>query len=141
MDSDISWTVEMDSDISWTVSGNQLGSYRSTPMPAISSTTYSTQVLKMEGSSLNAPSPLSLKKPGSSKACWTKSVEICSYDKSYDSIKKKFNLPIILTESTASVSQIVGIVSAEGFEGDSVVILDSQNLRILDSNGTKGTGI
>ncbi len=68
-------------------------------------------------------------------------MEICSYDKSYDSIKKKFNLPIILTESTASVSQIVGIVSAEGFEGDSVVILDSQNLRIPDSNGTKGTGI
>ncbi len=68
-------------------------------------------------------------------------MEICSYDKSYDSIKKKFNLPIILTESTASVSQIVGIVSAEGFEGDSVIILDSQNLRIPDSNGTKGTGI
>ncbi len=28
-------SYEMDSDISWTVSGNQLGSYRSTPMPAI----------------------------------------------------------------------------------------------------------
>ena len=62
-------------------------------------------------------------------------MEVCSYDMSSDSIKKNFNLPIILAESTANVSRIA---SAEACDGDSVLILDSDNLRIPDSVGTRG---
>lgn len=62
----------------------------------------------------------------------TKTVEVC-YDPSNSSIKKSFNLPLTLTEQTATVTKIADITSAEAFDGDSVVMLDSENLRLPDS--------
>ena len=53
-------------------------------------------------------------------------------------IKKTFNLPLTLTEQTSSVSGVADIASAEAFGGEPVVILDSENLRIPDSIGTRG---
>ena len=54
------------------------------------------------------------------------------------SIKKTFSLPLTLTERNSSVTGVGDIVSAEAFGGDPVVIFDSENLRIPDSNGTRG---
>ena len=59
-------------------------------------------------------------------------MEVCSYDMSSDSTKKNFNLPIVLAESTANVYRIGYTTSAEALDGDSVVIFDSDNLRIPD---------
>ena len=49
---------------------------------------------------------------------WTKTVEICCYDPSSSCTKKTFNLPLTLNESTASVTKVADITSAEAFEGD-----------------------
>ena len=65
-------------------------------------------------------------------------MEVCLYDMSSDSIEKNFNLLIVLAESTANVSRIADITFAEAFDGDSVLILDSDNVRIPDSVGTRG---
>ena len=55
------------------------------------------------------------------------------FDSTDTIIKKTFNLPLTLTEQTSSVTGVGDIASAEAFGGDSVVILDSENLRIPDS--------
>ena len=73
--------------------------------------------------------------PGQS---WTETVEICCYELSSACIKKTFNLPLTLNENTATVTRIADITSAEAFEGDAVVLLDSENLQIPDSVGTRG---
>ena len=65
-------------------------------------------------------------------------MEVCCYDSSSGCIKKTFNLPLTLNESTASVTKVADIASAETFEGDAVVLLDSENLQIPDSVGTRG---
>ncbi len=62
---------------------------------------------------------------------WTKTVVSSS-------IKKTFNLPVILNEQTATVSRLADITSAEAFDGDPVALLDSDNLRVHDSIGTRG---
>ena len=69
---------------------------------------------------------------------WKKIVEICRFDSADVTIKKTFNLPLTLTEQTSSVMGVGDIASAEAFGGDPVVILDSENLRIPDSIGTRG---
>ena len=68
---------------------------------------------------------------------WTKTTEICKYDQEENAIKKTLNLPITLNEMTVSVSGVGEIVSTESFEGEEV-ILDSDNLKIPDSAGTRG---
>ena len=65
----------------------------------------------------------------------------CCYELSSACIKKTFNLPLTLNENTATVTRITDITSAEALEGDAVVLLDSENLRILDSVGTRGMTI
>lgn len=85
-------------------------------------------VTKQEGSA-------SGRKPSSS---WTKTVEVCTYDVHDSSFKKTFNLPLTLTDDTSTVNKVADLASAEAFGGDSVVILDSDNLRIPDSAGTRG---
>ena len=65
-------------------------------------------------------------------------MEICSYDPLDAVIKKTFNLPLILTEETSTVNKVADLASAEAFGGDAVIILDSDNLRIPDSAGTRG---
>ena len=67
---------------------------------------------------------------------WTKTVEICTLDGSQ--LKKSFNLPVSLTESSATVVRVAEFVSTEAFDSASVVLLDSENLLIPDSVGTRG---
>ena len=59
---------------------------------------------------------------------------ICVYDEVDMAIR--LNLPLTLTEQTSSVS--AGSVSVEAFGGEPVVILDSENILIPDSIGTRG---
>ena len=68
---------------------------------------------------------------------WTKTLEICRYEVDM-AIKKTFNFPLTLTEQTSSVSGVADIASAEAFGGEPVVTLDSKNLWIPDSIGTRG---
>ena len=141
-------SFEMESDIGWTVSGNTVSTAINLQQPKLSLSSSSSSKWKPGGSGSIPQSPLPSLKKGknftskshvpSTGLSWTKSVGICSYDVSSDSIKKNYNLPIILTENTASVSKIADIVSAEGFDEDPVVVIDSENLRIPDSKGTKG---
>ena len=65
-------------------------------------------------------------------------MEICCYDSETASLKKAFNLPLMLREQTATINNIADMTSAEAFEGESVVLLDADNLRIPDSIGTRG---
>ena len=51
-------------------------------------------------------------------------------------MRKTLNLPITLSEKTASVNPVAEIVSLESFEGEEVVLLDSDNIKIPDSAGT-----
>lgn len=53
-------------------------------------------------------------------------------------IKKTFNLPIILSEKASTVSAVTTVVSVEAFDGETVVLLDANNLLIPDSGGTRG---
>ena len=66
---------------------------------------------------------------------WTKKIEICMYDDSTNAMRKTLNLPITLSKKTASVNCVAEIVSLASFEGEEVVLLDSDNLKILDSAG------
>ena len=67
---------------------------------------------------------------------WIKRIEICDLQSSV--LKKLFNLPVSLTEQSATVSYIVEFVSEEAFDGAAVVLLDSENLKIPDTIGTRG---
>lgn len=71
-----------------------------------------------------------------SQLAWTKTIEICRVEGT--KIKKTFNLPVSLTERAARVERVAEFVSGEAFEGAAVVLLDSDNLRIPDSTGTRG---
>ena len=69
-------------------------------------------------------------------AAWTKTIEICTFEGTQ--LKKSFNLPISLTEKSATVVCVTDFVSDEAFEGAAVVLLDSENLHIPDSVETRG---
>ncbi len=60
---------------------------------------------------------------------------MCCYDPVSSYIK---NLPVILNEQTATVPRLADMTSAEAFDGDPVALLDSDNLRVPDSIGTRG---
>ena len=60
-----------------------------------------------------------------------------TYDDSTYTMRRTLNLPITLSEKTASVNRVAEIVSLESFEGKEV-FLDSDNLKIPDSAGTRG---
>lgn len=68
---------------------------------------------------------------------WTKTVEICALEGSQ--LKKSFNLPLSLTESSATVVCVADFVSNEAFDGAAAVLLDAENLLIPDSVGTRGS--
>ena len=132
-------TYEMDNEVTWTVDGNPVRSNtikhstdpKSKWKPGPSTVTPLPPILSKKSSRKSATTPVP-------SASWAKSIEVCSYEASTDSIKKNFNLPIILTENTASVPKLADITSAESFDGEPVVILDNENLRIPDSQGTRG---
>lgn len=155
-------SFDMSQDVEWMVCGDSskaIGNY-SLEMPAVSTTSYVYQSQQSEActsksvkSAKSKPSlslsliwnkPPGVMKQGQSKKsgkghgeAWTKTIEICKYDRDDNAIKKTFNLPITLSEKTASVSRVGEIVSSESFEGEEV-ILDSDNLKIPDSAGTRG---
>lgn len=70
---------------------------------------------------------------------WIKRIEICDLEGSV--LKKIFNLSVSLTEQSATVSSIAEFVSEEAFNGAAVVLLDSENLEIPDTIGTRGVCI
>ncbi len=143
-------TYEMRYAVNWTVSGNPIHpTHRGDPGPGSSSqqTTPGGGKWKPACGSAMSKRKLSLKHretipkkalPGSGPGgalSWTKTVEVCCYD---PSIKKTFNLPVILNEQTATVPRLADMTSAEAFDGDPVALLDSDNLRVPDSIGTRG---
>ena len=86
----------------------------------------------------NKPPGVAKQEGKKSAPSWTKTLEICSYDPLEAVFKKTFNLPLTLTEETSTVNKVADLASAEAFGGDAVIILDSDNLRIPDSAGTRG---
>lgn len=144
---------EMNGDVIWTVSGNpsvpgaSLSASRQQTMPinkpAKWKPTISFSVVASSVLSRNKPGTTSKQESkkssaGTSGLSWTKTVEICCYEATSCSIKKTCNLPLILTEQTATVTKITDNSSVEAFDGDPVVLVDSKNLRIPDSVGTRG---
>ena len=67
---------------------------------------------------------------------WIKKIEICTFQGSQ--LNKWFDLAILLTKSTATVDDVAECVSEEAFDGDQVVLLDSENVQIEDSSVTRG---
>lgn len=134
-------TMEMDCEV-WTVNGNG----RSFPTDASTSNPAPPKQKKWKPSIQSSLTPcgsgrLGKQKPESTKkgsTSWTKTVEVCCYDKSTSTVTKTFNLPLTLTEQSASVNKIADLTSAEAFDGDAVVVIDADNLRIPDSVGTRG---
>ena len=157
-------SFDMSQDVEWMVCGDSskaVGNY-SLEMPAVSTTSYAYQSQQSEActsksvksakwkpslslSLMRNKPPGVMKQEGQSKKsgkghgeAWTKTIEICKYDREDNAIKKTLNLPITLSEKTASVSHVGEIVSSESFEGEEVILLDSDNLKIPDSAGTRG---
>ena len=81
-------------------------------------------------------SPNEIKQSSSSELIWTKNVEICSLEGT--TVKKSHNLPIYFKKGTASVASVSEFVSQEAFDGNAVVLLDAENLKIPDTIGTRG---
>jgi len=48
------------------------------------------------------------------------------------------NLPPTLTDATATVSNVADTVSDEAFEGNSVLLLDADYLKVMDTVSTRG---
>ena len=80
----------------------------------------------------NKPPGVATQEGKKSAPSWTKTLEISSYDPLEAVFKKTFNLPL------EEISTVNDLASAEAFGGDAVIILDSDNLRIPDSAGTRG---
>ena len=71
---------------------------------------------------------------------WMKSVELCQWnglEKRWDEIQ---TLPVKLREDTANVEAVTRMVSADGFDGKEVVLLDLKFLKVMDVSSTKGMG-
>ena len=47
------------------------------------------------------------------------------------------NLPLTLTDATATVSNVADTVSDEAFEGNSVLLLDADYLKAMDTVSTR----
>ena len=70
---------------------------------------------------------------------WRKTIEICRRrGKDWEKVS---NLPVTLTEATASVPDIADQVASEAFEafdGSDVILVDNDYLKILDTPSTRG---
>lgn len=140
-------TYEMSTDVCWIVNGHGSSSSSSSAcgqQAKLEKWRPATQVYVQDRRVLSLKKSSSFSKPekkgsgSTGTGSWTKTVEVCVFDICSSTIKKTFNLPLTLTESTASVTKISDITSAEAFDGDCVVLLDSENLRIPDNIGTRG---
>ena len=79
--------------------------------------------------------PPGVEASGKLKDSWRKTVDVCSVVEG--SLKKVSNHPVTLTPSTACIEAISNIVSAEAFHGETIVLLDKDNLKIPDNKTTR----
>ena len=69
---------------------------------------------------------------------FTKKIDICRWSGLGSGWEKVSNLPLTLTEATATVSNVADTVSDEAFEGNSVLLLDADYLKMMDTANTRG---
>ena len=74
--------------------------------------------------------------PARAMASRNKNIEICEY--SDNDWIKQFSLPIRINDDTANVENVTKMVSDEAFNGEPIVLVDTDYLRILDTPGTRG---
>lgn len=68
-------------------------------------------------------------------ASWRKNIEVCSITDRR--VRKSTNYPVTLTPATACIEAVMNILSVEAFDGQEVVLLDKDNLRIPDNHTTR----
>ena len=73
------------------------------------------------------------------ESAWIKIIHVCDFDGLL--LRKICNLPVPLTEQSASVASVSQFVSQEAFGGGAVVLLDWENLKIPDTVRTRGSYI
>ena len=69
---------------------------------------------------------------------FTKKIDICRWSGLGSGWEKVSNLPLTLTEATATVSNVADTVSDEAFEGNSVLLLDADYLKVMGTASTRG---
>ncbi len=74
--------------------------------------------------------------PGAEEKEFVRKIEICKLEGSI--LKKIHNIPMTLTENTATVPYISDAIAMDAFKGESTVLLDADRLKILDTTGTRG---
>jgi hypothetical protein len=75
--------------------------------------------------------------PGAEEKEFVRKIEICKLEGSI--LKKIHNIPMTLTENTATVPYISDAIAMDAFKGESTVLLDADRLKILDTTGTRGS--
>ena len=74
--------------------------------------------------------------PGAEEKEFVRKIEICKLEG--NTLKKIHNIPLTLTENTATVPYISDAIAIDAFKGESTVLLDADRLKILDTPGTRG---
>ena len=69
---------------------------------------------------------------------WRKYIEICKWSEHDNQWKKFSNLPIEMTDATATVPRVTQMVADDVFGGDEAVLLDIDYLKIPDTATTRG---
>ena len=69
---------------------------------------------------------------------WRKYIEICKWSEHDKQWKKFSNLPIEMTEATATVPRLTQMVANDVFGGEEAVLLDIDYLKIPDTPTTRG---
>ena len=69
---------------------------------------------------------------------WRKYIEVCRWNERESQWKKVTNLPLEMTEATASVPHVTQMVAEDVFAGDETVLVDSDYLKIPDTSATTG---
>ena len=93
---------------------------------------------------VRAQEQAALEEPGNSAATtqnpvvWRKYVEICKWSENDSQWKKVSNLPIEMTEATATVPRVTQMVADDVFGGDETVLLNIDYLKIPDTATTRG---
>ncbi len=92
---------------------------------------------------VRAQEAAALEEPGCSSLApnpvvWRKYIEICKWSEHDQQWKKFTNLPIEMTEATATVPRVTQMVADDVFGGDEAVLLDIDYLKIPDTATTMG---
>lgn len=69
---------------------------------------------------------------------WRKYIEVCRWNERENQWKKVTNLPLEMTEATASVPHVTQMVAEDVFAGDETVLVDTDYLKIPDTSATTG---